>query len=207
MSTIDDLTTAAATTEERSSLSRRNLLRLTAAGAGATVAGPIFARSGLLDAGQGEVQQGTVAGVISGEAPMTGPRVPKFQRELLIPPVIEPTETKTEMVLGKEAKVDYYDVVQKVGYTDLLPAPFPKTQIWGYNGIYPGPTFRQTQHGHYTVISQTNTLPASTSTHLHSSPTQPAHDGHPDDQTWKAGAAVPAKSAFDGGPVYQPTHV
>jgi spore coat protein A len=183
MSTIDDVTTGAATTEERSSLSRRNLLQLTMAGAAATAAGPLVARSGLLSTGAGEVQQGTVAGVISDEAPMDGPRVPKFERELLIPPVIEPTKTVTESVMGKEAKVDYYDVVQKVGYTDLLPAPFPKTQIWGYNGIYPGPTFRQTQNGHYTVVSQTNTLPASTSTHLHSSPTQPAHDGHPDDMT------------------------
>jgi spore coat protein A len=207
MSTIDDVTATAATTEELSSMSRRNLLRLTMAGAAATAAGPLVARSGLLSAGEGEVQQGTVAGVISDEAPMTGPRVPKFQRELLIPPVIEPVETKDEIVMGKQAKVDYYDVVQKVGYADLLPAPFPKTEIWGYNGIYPGPTFRQTQGGNYTVVSQTNTLPASTSTHLHSSPTQPAHDGHPDDMTYAAGQAAPATSEYDGGKPYKPTHV
>jgi FtsP/CotA-like multicopper oxidase with cupredoxin domain len=109
--------------------------------------------------------------------------------------------------MGVDATVNYYDVTQKVGYADLLPTPFPKTQIWGYNGIYPGPTFRQTQHGAYTVVRNTNTLPASTSTHLHSSPSQPAHDGHPDDQTWAANQKAPATSEYDGGPVYHPTHV
>jgi FtsP/CotA-like multicopper oxidase with cupredoxin domain len=207
MSTIDDVTAAAATTEERSTMSRRNLLRLTMAGAGATAAGPVLARTGLLSTSQNEVQQGTVGGVISGTAPMAGPKVPKFQREVLIPPVAKPTETRTEKVMGKDATVHYYDVEQKVGYTDLLPTPFPRTQIWGYSGIYPGPTWRQTQNGAYTVVRNTNSLPASTSTHLHSSPSQPAHDGHPDDMTWAAGQKAPATSEYDGGPVYQPTHV
>ena len=208
MSTID-VTSAAATTDEQSSLSRRNLLRLSMAGAGATVAGPVLARTGLLGHADGTVQQGTVPnGVVSGTAPMVGPKVPKFERELVVPPVIEPTETKTETVMGKQATVHYYDVVQKKGMADLLPAPFPATEIWGYNGIYPGPTFRQTQNGAYTVVRNTNTLPQSTSTHLHSSPTQPAHDGHPDDQTWAVGdKTVPGKSAYDGGAVYQPRHV
>jgi FtsP/CotA-like multicopper oxidase with cupredoxin domain len=206
MSTIDDVTAAAATTQERSGMSRRNLLRLTVAGAGATAAGPLVARTGLLSAGAGEVQQGTVGGVISGTAPMVGPKVAKFQRELVIPPVAEPTKTVSEKVMGRDATVHYYDVEQKVGYADLLPAPFPATQIWGYNGIYPGPTYRQTQNGAYTVVRNTNTLPASTSTHLHSSPSQPAHDGHPDDQTWAKGQKAPAASEYDGGKVYQPRH-
>jgi spore coat protein A len=207
MSTIHDVTAAAATTEERSSLSRRNLLRLSMAGAGATAAGPLLARTGWLSGTEGAVQQGTVAGVISGTAPMTGPKVPKFERELTIPPVISPSDTRTETVMGRSATVRYYDVVTKKGYADLLPAPFPKTEIWGYNGIYPGPTFRQKRNGAYTVVRNTNTLPESTSTHLHSSPTQPAHDGHPDDMTYTSGAAAPATSAFDGAKPYQPTHV
>jgi FtsP/CotA-like multicopper oxidase with cupredoxin domain len=103
--------------------------------------------------------------------------------------------------------VHYYDVVQKKGYAQLLPEPFPETEIWGYNGIYPGPTFRQTQHGAYTVVRQKNTLPMSTSTHLHSSPSQPAHDGHPDDMTWSDDVPCPEKSEFDGRGVYQPEHV
>jgi spore coat protein A len=206
MSTMRDLTAAAGTSGEGSSLSRRNLLRLGVAGAGATAAGPVIARSGLLSGTAGAVQQGTVGGVISGTAPMAGPKVPLFVREMPILQVERPAETRTETVLGRSATVKYYDVVQKKGKAPLLPAPFPQTEIWGYNGQYPGPTFRQTQGGAYTVVRNTNELPQSTSTHLHSSPSQPAHDGHPDDQTWAVGAAAPARSAFDGGQVYQPTH-
>ena len=190
------------------SVSRRSLLRLALAGAGIAATGPVLARTGLLGTG-GVVQQGAISGVISGTAPMTGPMVTKFERELLIPPVIQPTQTRTETVLGKPAQVAYYDITQKVGSTDLLPAPFPRTEIWGYNGTYPGPTFRQTTGGTYTVVRQTNALPGGrgTSTHLHGSPTQPAHDGHPDDQTYPAGVTPVPTSEFDGAPSYLPTHV
>jgi spore coat protein A, manganese oxidase len=207
MSTIDDVTAAAATTDEGSSLSRRNLLRLTVAGAGATAAGPLLARSGLLSGTAGADQQGTVAGVISGTAPMTGPKVPKFEREVPRLPEARPSKTVTETVMGRSATVKYYDIETKIGSADLLPWPFPRTQIWGYNGVYPGPTFRQRRNGAYTVVRNTNSLPASTSTHLHSSPTQPAHDGHPDDMTYSATSAAPDTSDFDGGKPYKPTHV
>ena len=189
-------------------LSRRSLLRLALAGTGVVAAGPVLSRTGLVGGQAGAVEQALAPGVISASAPMKGPVVPKFERELLVPPVITPSSTATETVLGKSATVDYYDVVQKVGSTDVLPAPFPRTEIWGYNGIYPGPTFRQTTHGRYTVVRMTNTLPNPTSTHLHSSPTQPAHDGHPDDLTYAKGT-VPAGavSEFDGAAPYDGTHV
>jgi FtsP/CotA-like multicopper oxidase with cupredoxin domain len=189
-------------------VSRRSLLQLAVAGAGALVSGPVLAKTGLFGGQAGAVQQALVPGVISASAPVVGPSVPKFQRELLLMPQIQPVRTATEMVLGKRATVKYYDVTQKVGSADLLPSPFPRTEIWGYNGIYPGPLFRQTENGAYTVVSQTNELPNPTSTHLHSSPTQPAHDGHPDDLTYKKGTVPPGKlSEFDGGPVYDGTHV
>jgi spore coat protein A len=210
MSTSDDVQVVAASAGEGSSLSRRNLIRLGVAGAGATAAGPVLARSGLLGGAGGAggtVQQGTVAGVVSGTAPMAGPKVAKFQREMPLLRAEEPARTVTETVLGEPATVNHYDVVQRKGKAQLLPAPFPETEIWGYNGKYPGPTFRQTQGGAYTVVHNTNELPESTSTHLHSSPSQPCHDGHPDDQTWAATAKAPAVSEFDGGPVYHPTHV
>jgi spore coat protein A, manganese oxidase len=189
-------------------VSRRSLLQLALAGAGVLATGPALARTGLLGGQSGAVQQALVPGVISGSAPMKGPAVPKFQREMLLMPQIQPARTVTETVLGQAAQVNYYDVVQKVGSTDFLPAPFPRTEIWGYNGIYPGPLFRQTQNGAYTVVSQTNTLPNPTSTHLHSSPTQPAHDGHPDDLTYARGTVPAGKvSEFDGGTPYDGTHV
>jgi spore coat protein A len=189
-------------------VSRRSLLQLSLAGAGVLTSGPALAKTGLFGGQSGAVQQALVPGVISASAPMKGPSVPKFQREMLLMPQIEPVRTVTETVLGKPATVKYYDVTQRIGSADLLPSPFPRTEIWGYNGIYPGPLFRQTENGAYTVVSQTNELPNPTSTHLHSSPTQPAHDGHPDDLTYKKGTVPPGKfSEFDGGAVYDGTHV
>ncbi len=189
-------------------VSRRSLLHLALAGAGVLASGPALAKTGLIGGQSGAAQQALTPGVISASAPMKGPSVPKFRRETLLMPQIQPVRTVTETVLGKSATVKYYDVTQKIGSADLLPSPFPRTEIWGYNGIYPGPLFRQTENGAYTVVSQTNELPNPTSTHLHSAPTQPAHDGHPDDLTYKKGTAPPGKlSEFDGGAVYDGTHV
>ena len=188
---------------ERTELSRRNLLRLAMAGAGATAAGPVLARSGWFSGQPGVVQQGTVAGVISGTAPMAGPRVTKFERDLLVPAVLPPVK---KTVGGKTVR--YYDITQRVGSTDLLPAPFPRTEVWGYNGIYPGPTIKQVENDPVPmVVKMTNTLPNPTSTHLHGSPTQPAHDGHPDDLTWRVGDPnTPAASEFDGAAPYVGSH-
>ncbi len=187
----------------RGEVSRRHLLRLALAGAGAAAAGPLVARAGLFGGAEGTVQQSTVAGVISGDAPMAGPRVAKFERDLFIPPVLAPVKKTID---GQTVK--YYDMVQKPGLTDLLPAPFPKTEIWGYNGVYPGPTLKQVENDPVpTVVKMTNTLPNPTSTHLHGSPTQPAHDGHPDDLTWRVGDPnTPATSEFDGGQPYVGSH-
>ena len=212
MSTIDDVTAAAVTSDEQSNLSRRNLLRLSMAGAGATVAGPVLARTGLLGGADGTVQQGTVPnGVVSGTAPMKGPSVPKFQRELRLAPEIQPykVEKAAKTVSGTRRDVEHYKIEQRKGLVDLLPYPFPKTEVWGYNGIYPGPTFRQTQGGAITVVHNSNSLPSGegTSTHLHSSPSQPAHDGHPDDETWLKGTAGTTPSKFDGGERYDGEHV
>ena len=213
MSVFDKRDTATADVAVQQSVSRRSLLRLAFAGAGIAATGPVLARSGVLSGGGGAgvVQQGAVAGVISGTAPMAGPRVRKFERELVVPPVLAPTEVRTEVVLGQPHQVDYYDMEQREAVADLLPAPFPPTPIWGYNGIYPGPVFRQTQNGPYTVVRNSNTLQlgTGTSTHLHGSPTQPAHDGHPDDLTYPHGTDPEPLSAFwDDGKtlVYCPQH-
>src|SRR5215217_4417510 len=144
MSTIDDVTTAAVASDEQSSLSRRNLLRLSVAGAGATVAGPVLARTGLFGSGDGTVQQGTIPnGVVSGTAPMVGPKVPKFQRELTRPPIAQPykIEKAAKTVAGTVRDVHHYKIEQTIGYAALRRAPSPKTRVGGYNVIYPGPTF------------------------------------------------------------------
>jgi spore coat protein A len=58
--------------------------------------------------------------------------------------------------------------------------PGTLTTIWGYNGLYPGPTIRA-RSGRQTVIRQTNGLPEAMSVHLHGGHTPPTSDGHPYD--------------------------
>jgi spore coat protein A len=58
--------------------------------------------------------------------------------------------------------------------------PGTLTTIWGYNGLYPGPTIHA-RTGRPTVIRQTNQLPEAMSVHLHGGHTPASSDGHPYD--------------------------
>ena len=169
-----------------STVSRRNILRLALAGAGVVASGPALARTGLLGGTAGAVEQGTsVPGVVSDSSPITGPRVAKFARELTIPAVLAPTTIvpAAQSETGRETHI--YDLEHRVTTQQLLPAPFPKTEVWAYNGTVPGPTIKQTRNGPLTVVRNKNSLPAGHpySMHLHGSPSQPIFDGHPDDLT------------------------
>lgn len=104
------------------------------------------------------------------------PPLRRFTQDLRIPPVLTPTT----VVDG----VDYYDIEQRVTTQQILPPPYPPSEIWGYNGQVPGPTIRQQRRGNRTVVRQKNALPEPFSTHLHGSPSQPSFDGHPEDLTW-----------------------
>ena len=168
---------------DASTVSRRNLLRLAFAGAGIAASGPALARTGLLDGADGVVAQGSLPGVVSKEAPFDGPRVPRFVRDLVIPPVLQPTSTAP--ATATSPAVHTYDLEHRVARQQILPENFPATEIWGYNGIFPGPTIRQQRNGARVVVRNKNSLPAGNpfSMHLHGSPSQPIFDGHPDDLT------------------------
>ncbi len=85
-----------------------------------------------------------------------GPNVSKFQREILPMPQIQPVRETAETCCRRRSHA-------------------PK--IWGYNGLYPDPLFRQTENGVYAVVSQTNELPNSASTPCTSpDPRGPRHD-------------------------------
>ena len=171
------------TTPLPADVSRRGLLRLALAGAGVVATGPVLARTGLLDGGEGAVRQDALPGVVSGDAPFDGPAVPRFQRDLVIPAVLAPTSTTSATRTAKATRT--YDLEHRVSTQQILPAPFPATEVWGYNGTYPGPTIKQTRNGPLTVVRNKNSLPAGHpySMHLHGSPSQPVFDGHPDDLT------------------------
>jgi spore coat protein A len=151
---------------------RRDLLRMGLAGGGALAATPLLGR--LNGTPDGVSLQGTSG--IDGDAPTDPPNIKRFDRPLAIPPVLAPVNRNG---------VDYYYLEQKPALAQVLPAPYPKTTLYTFNGTFPGPTIKQTRNGRRSVVVNKNSLPPGHpySTHLHGSPSQPFYDGHPDDLT------------------------
>jgi FtsP/CotA-like multicopper oxidase with cupredoxin domain len=105
---------------------------------------------------------------------------------------------KTPPVLAPERQSrnhDYYSLTQRQAGVEILPGK--RTDVWGYNGIAPGPTIVN-QQGRHAVVQQINDLPSVhptlrynvwTSTHLHGSCSKPQYDGYASDITevgaWK----------------------
>jgi spore coat protein A len=81
-----------------------------------------------------------------------------------IPPVLKPVR--------RDAITDYYEITQTRAMASILPDS--KTEIWGYNGIFPGPTI-VSRRARNTVVTHTNRLPVPTVVHLHAGRTP--HDG------------------------------
>lgn len=144
-------------------ISRREFLKLGLAG-GAGLLAPFGATgcSGLL-AGNNSAQ-GSAGTVLQSAARLPEP----FTVPLPIPPVLEP-------VLSN-ASADYYEITQKVGKAEILPGY--KTEVFGYDGIFPGPTI-ESRRGQKTIVRQRNELEVPTVVHLHGGVTPPEHDGYP----------------------------
>jgi FtsP/CotA-like multicopper oxidase with cupredoxin domain len=73
---------------------------------------------------------------------------------------------------------DVYDVTIRQGTADILPGF--QTPIYGYEGVYPGPTIRA-RRGREVVVRQHNTLGFESNVHLHGGYVPAGHDGHPMD--------------------------
>jgi spore coat protein A, manganese oxidase len=101
---------------------------------------------------------------------------PKFRTPLPIPPTARPVRVA--------AKADHYLVTQRVADVRLLPDR--TTRIWGFDGVFPGPTFRG-RRGRPMVVTVRNELPVPTSTHLHGGVTPAESDGFPTDLITPAG--------------------
>lgn len=91
-----------------------------------------------------------------------------FSRSLSLPPVLSPTTT--------DATTDYYNISMEAGNKQIV-AGGP-TRVWGYNGIFPGPTIKA-RRNRRVVVRQTNNLSVNTSVHLHGGHTPPISDGYP----------------------------
>src|SRR5688500_8497948 len=88
------------------------------------------------------------------------PRIPELQR-------VRRTSTR-----------DIYDVTIQEGIAEILPGF--QTPIYGYDGVYPGPTVRA-RSGLEVVITQRNRLSFESNVHLHGGSVPPGSDGHPMD--------------------------
>ena len=51
----------------------------------------------------------------------------------------------------KDAEADFYEITQKEADVEILPGK--RTRIWGYEGMFPGPTIRA-QRGRKVVVRQ-----------------------------------------------------
>jgi FtsP/CotA-like multicopper oxidase with cupredoxin domain len=97
-------------------------------------------------------------------------KVRRFELPFRTPPVLAPVST--------DATTDYYEVTQMKNRVELLPGL--RTEVWGYNGLFPGPTIRA-RSGRRAVVRQTNALPEPVSVHLHGGVQRPESDGYPTD--------------------------
>ncbi|MBV6626935.1 MAG: multicopper oxidase domain-containing protein [Rivularia sp. (in: Bacteria)] len=107
---------------------------------------------------------------ISHAATTRSPQPEAFTVKLPIPPVLQPVRS--------DETTDYYEIVIRRNQAEILPGLL--TEIWGYNGITPGPTIKQHQ-GRQSVVRFVNHVGASTSTHLHGMASLPQFDGYAED--------------------------
>jgi spore coat protein A len=144
--------------------SRREFLKLGLAG-GMALALP-FGASACSGPGEGSTGKGSTGTLLRSRARLPRP----FTVPLPVPEVLKPVRS--------DAGGDHYEVVQKAGRQEILPGL--KTEVWGYDGAFPGPTV-EARSGRRAVVRQWNELPVPVSTHLHGGKTPPESDGYPTD--------------------------
>lgn len=91
-----------------------------------------------------------------------------YQADLRIPPTLVPVSTT--------ATEDHYELTIREGRAEIIPGTL--TPVYGYDGIYPGPTIRA-RKGRTTVVRTTNAQTFDQNVHLHGGLTPTASDGHP----------------------------
>ena len=118
--------------------------------------------------------------------------IPKYVDPLPIPAVLQPQ--------GKSVNSASYKVTMAQFQQQVLPAGFPATTVWGYEGSYPGPTIEARRNKPVSVkwineLPNQHILPIDTTlhgsepwqpevrtvVHLHGAHTKPQFDGYPED--------------------------
>lgn len=127
--------------------------------------------------------------LLTSQLPLPAP----FTRPMPVPAVLTPTRS--------EATADFYDLVQRPGVAEILPGV--STPIWGYNGVFPGPTIRARSERR-TTVRHRNELPVPTVVHLHGGHTPAADDGYPTDLVLPAGSPLPTGDTMSPGAAMGP---
>ncbi|ADD44302.1 multicopper oxidase family protein [Stackebrandtia nassauensis] len=135
-------------------MKRRRLLQL-----GLTVAG-VAAAGGVTYAFATDTQQ--TGALLTSDVPMPE----RFKVRLPIPETAKPV------------KDGHYAFTQRPRKVEIIPGT--KTEIWGYDGQFPGPTL-DLRRGEPVTVTVANKLDVPTSTHLHGGVTAADSDGFPTD--------------------------
>src|SRR5438093_13314521 len=152
-------------------LTRRDFMKYGAAALGAVT----LANSGLYFL----LQQATRSARADEEQFRTPIRFTPFTRALPVPPVKQPGASFTHRcalpaVSGLSAP-KLYTVQMKKAKAQIMPG-HPETVIWGYDGLYPGPTFR-VNHNEPAIVRFVNGLTVNTIVHNHGGHTSSESDG------------------------------
>ncbi|KIF66516.1 copper oxidase [Streptomyces sp. AcH 505] len=142
----------------RARIDRRTLVK------GAAVAG-------IGAAGLGATGCGADRGDVSGEQLTSAAPLPRPFRVPLPVPV-------TARAQRAKDGSDHYELVQRRGEMEILPGL--RTEVWGYDGTFPGSTLVG-RSGRTTTVRIRNSLPVPTSTHLHGGVQAASSDGYPMD--------------------------
>ena len=124
---------------------------------------------GLLGGAALALPAGLGAARIAGGEPLASGAAP-FEAGLTIPPVLRPVR--------RTASADFYRVVMREDEAQIVPGQ--PTPVWGYNGIFPGPTIRA-RKGRKAVVNYVNNLPEDMVVHVHGAYADGNNDGHPND--------------------------
>jgi spore coat protein A, manganese oxidase len=113
-----------------------------------------------------------------------GPPAGAFTVPLPVPAVLRPVSV--------DGGVDRYEIRQTVGKQAFLPDV--ASEIWGYEGMFPGPTI-EARRGRRVVVAHRNELTVPTVVHLHGGVLPASEDGYPLDFVMPVGSAPDPTSA------------
>ena len=149
-------------------ISRRRFLGVVAGAGAATAVGVPFARG---------IAGATSTGLL---LPSRIPLPRAFTVPFAVPPVLQP--------IAQHGSTVEYDMVQRAARVEILPGL--RTTVWGYQGLFPGPTIHA-RRGQHVKVHQRNQLPVPAVVHLHGARTPHGSDGYPTDLITPPGWMMP----------------